>query len=301
MIGELAAISAAFCWALSAVLYKNALQKVSYFVVNLVRSSFAVLFLLLTLPFVFYQSSVLVPNEYLILALGAITNLVIGDTFYFIGLKKIGVSEAQPISYSYPLFVMFLAALVLGEPLTSSVLVGTPLIAVGVILISLEKNSRERKPSKDSTRTKGMVASLVAALFWSIGLTCYKWALLNHEMNDPALSTFVTAFRTTVMLPFLVLMFVAGRGSRQIRKLSKIDFALLAVAGILALAVGGILLFTSYQLINANIATPLSSTSPFFSLILARQYAGEKATYRIILGTIFIVFGVALVSIIALL
>jgi drug/metabolite transporter (DMT)-like permease len=119
-------------------------------------------------------------------------------------------------------------------------------------------------------------------------------------VNDPALSTFVTVFRTTVMLPFLILMFAAGRGSKQIRKLNKIDFALLAVAGILALAIGGILLFTSYSLIDANIATPLSSTSPFFSLILARRYAGEKATSRIILGTILIVFGVALVSIFAL-
>jgi DME family drug/metabolite transporter len=300
MIGEIAALLAAFCWALSAVLYKNALKKVSYFVVNLVRSSFAVLFLLFTLPFVFYQSLVLVPDEYLVLALGAITNLVVGDTFYFIGLKKIGVSQAQPISYSYPLYVMFFAALVLGETLTSSVLIGTPLIVVGVILISLEKNSQEGGSSKDSPRIKGMVASLVAAVFWSIGLTCYKWTLLNHEMNDPALSIFVTAFRTTVMLPFLILMFAAGRGSRQIRKLSKIDFTLLAVAGILALAIGGILLFTSYLLINANIATPLSATSPFFSLILARHYAGEKATSKIILGTIFIVFGVALVSIFAL-
>ncbi len=300
MIGEIAALSAAFCWALSAVLYKNALQKVSYFVVNLVRSSFAVLFLLLTLPFVFYQSSVLVPNEYMVLTLGAITNLVVGDTFYFIGLKKIGVSRAQPISYSYPICVMFFAALVLGEPLTSSVLIGTPLIVVGVILVSLDKTSKEDGSPKDSSRIKGMVASLVAAVFWSIGLTCYKWALLNHEINDPALTTFVTAFRTTVMLPFLILLFVASRGSRQIRKLNRIDFTLLAVAGILALAIGGILLFTSYVLINANVATPLSSTSPFFSLILARHYAGEKATSRIILGTIFIVFGVALVSIFAL-
>jgi drug/metabolite transporter (DMT)-like permease len=71
------------------------------------------------------------------------------------------------------------------------------------------------------------------------------------------------------------------------------------VAGILALGVGGILLFTSYSLIDANIATPLSSISPLFSLVLARQYAGEKATSRIIIGAVLIVIGVVLVSLFA--
>jgi DME family drug/metabolite transporter len=295
MIGEIAALSAAFCWALSAVLYKNALQRTGYLAANLVRSAFAVLFLLFALPFVYTQSFLLTQNEYAILSIGGITNLVVGDTFYFIGLKKVGVCRAQPISSSYPLYVMLLAAIVLGEPLTSVVLIGTPLIVVGIVLISLSKN--ERDPSSGSnSRVQGLSSSLAAAIFWSVGLVCYKLALLDHQSFDPAFTAFVTAFRTTVILPFLLVLVVAGRESKEVTKLSKKAVATLAAAGIIALGVGGILLFTSYSLIDANIATPLSSISPLFSLALARHYSGEEATVRIILGAILIVIGVVLVT-----
>lgn len=299
MIGEIAALLAAFCWALSAVMYKNVLGKTGYLAANLVRSAFAVLFLILVLPFVFNQSSILAPNEYLILAIGGITNLVIGDTLYFIGLKKVGVCQAQPISSSYPLYVMFFAAIVLGESLTSAVLVGTPMIVVGIIVISLGGNQENCDTSDSSSRIKGLVASVAAALFWSVGLTCYKFALLNHETLDPALSTFVTVFRTSVILPFLLTLVIAGRETKQVTKLSRINIAALGAAGIIALGVGGILLFTSYSLIKANIATPLSSISPLFSLLLARQYAGEKTTIRNTVGAVLIVAGVVMVSLFA--
>lgn len=299
MIGEIAALSAAFCWALSAVMYKNVLRKTGYLAANLVRSAFAVLFLILVLPFVLNQSSLLATNEYFILAIGGITNLVIGDTLYFIGLKKVGVSQALPISSSYPLYVMFFAAMVLGEPLTSGVLIGTPLIVVGIILISLGGNQENCSSSDASPRVKGLVSSIAAAVFWSVGLTCYKFALLSHQTFDPALSTFVTVFRTSAILPFLLVLVIAGRESKQVTKLSRMNTATLGVAGILALGVGGILLFTSYSLINANIATPLSSISPLFSLALARQYAREKTTLRNIVGTVLIVVGVVVVSLFA--
>jgi drug/metabolite transporter (DMT)-like permease len=296
MIGEIAALSAAFCWGLSPVLYKKALGKTSYLAANFVRSGFASLFLILILPLVINQSSILAPNEYAILAIGGVTNLVVGDTLYFVGLKKIGVCQAQPITSSYPLYVMFLATIVLGEPLTSSILIGTPLIVVGIILISLSGDKGSCDASDPSSRVKGLAASVAAALFWSVGLVCYKFSLLDHETLDPAFSTFVTVFRTTVILPFLLVLVVAGGESKQVTKLSKSSIAALAAGGIVALGVGGILLFTSYTLINANIATPLSSISPLFSLLLARHYIGEKATPRNIVGAVLIVIGVVVIT-----
>jgi drug/metabolite transporter (DMT)-like permease len=89
---------------------------------------------------------------------------------------------------------------------------------------------------------------------------------------------------------------VAGGESKQVAKLSRSSIATLAAGGIVALGVGGILLFTSYTLINANIATPLSSISPLFSLLLARQYVGEKATPRNIVGAVLIVVGVVIIT-----
>jgi DME family drug/metabolite transporter len=291
MIGELAALSAAFCWALSAVLYKKVLQKTGYLAVNLVRSSFAVLFLLFLLPFIPLQSTVLTLNELGLLVFAAVTNLVIGDTFYFIGLKKVGVSRAQPISSSYPLYSMLLAALILNESLTVAVLIGTPLVVAGTIITSLA--SSDSGPDKSSkSLLRGVLASIAAAMFWSVGLVTYKIALTGNDID----TSFATFIRTASILPFLLVMIIGARESSQLRKLSRIDTVALAVAGILALGVGGVLLFLSLSLIDAARAIPLSSISPLLSLVLARQYSGERVTIKVIIGTILIVTGVVLIT-----
>jgi DME family drug/metabolite transporter len=293
MIGEIAAISAAFCWAISAVLYKEVLRKVGYMTTNLVRSAFAVLFLLILFPvsLILYSSPALTSGELILLVIGALTNLVIGDTFYFIGLKKIGVSRAQPISASYPLFSMLLAAMFLSETLTTAIIIGTPLIAAGIALTSLATNERNGAITKASP-LRGVAASLLAAIFWSVGLTAYKAALTNSSI-DLISANF---FRTTSILPFLLLSIVAARESKQLRKMTRADVGALALAGILALGVGGILLFMSQTMIENSKAVPLSSISPLFSLLLASHYSREKITAKIVMGTILIVTGVILVT-----
>lgn len=297
MLGEVAAISAAFCWALSAVLYKKVLGKVGYMTTNLVRSTFAVLFLLLIAPISFslYPSSALTTNELAVLVFGALTNLFIGDTFYFMGLRKIGVSRAQPISGSYPLFSMLLAAIILSESLTFAILIGTPLIVVGIALISLTTNDKNDGASTRVSPLRGVVASIAAAIFWSVGLTAYKVALSGGHI-DLISANFL---RTTAILPFLLISVVAAGESKQLKKTTRFDVGALASAGILALGVGGTLLFISQTLIENSRAIPLSSISPLFSLVLASHYSGEKVTTRIAIGTILIVAGVILVTFLA--
>lgn len=213
MIGEIAALVAAFCWAASAVLYKKVLSKTGYLLANLVRSAFAVLFLLSILPLIPFQSSVVSLNELGLLVFAAVTNLVIGDTFYFMGLRKIGVSRAQPISSSYPLYSMVLAGFVLGEPLTSAVLIGTPLIVIGTVAVSLAGNNNNMKTAGGSS-LGGAVASIVAALFWSVGLITYKVALIGSTID----TSYATFIRTASILPFLLGAVVIGGESHQLKK-----------------------------------------------------------------------------------
>jgi drug/metabolite transporter (DMT)-like permease len=295
MIGEVAAITAAFCWALSAVLYKKALRKVGYAATNLVRSIFGVLFLLIivAVSFFVYSAPSLPSNDLVILVFGAIISLGIGDTCYFVGLKKIGVSRAQPISYSYPLFSMFLAATILGETLSFAVLLGTPLIVVGIASITLTKNNNDGAAFAEVLSRRGVVAAMTAAICWSIGFTAYKVALSNNNNANLVSANFV---RTAAILPFLIVLVIGSRESKRLGRISKGDVGTLAIAGILALGVGGILLLLSQTLIENSKVVPLSSISPLFGLALASHYSGEKITARIMIGTILIVTGVILIT-----
>ena len=251
---------------------------------------FATLFLLAILPATQYHSSIITLNQLAPIIIYSVINLVIGDTFYLMALKKIGVSRAQPISSSYPLYSMFLAAAILNEELTFAVAIGTPLIVVGIAIVSLARNNTA--PNGTVTRF-GVILSIVAAVFLSIGFIILKMTLNNVNI-DPIFATFISRLAA---LPFLLLAVAAAGETDQITKLSMIDVSVLALAGMLALGLGGIFLFSSLALIDASKAVPLSSTSPFFSLILASIYAGEKVGAKIVVGTTLIVTGIILVTI----
>ena len=292
MIGEILALSAALCWAIAAVLYKKALRTIGYYATNLLRTLFAFLSTLAILPVVQYQFSAITYNLIALITIGSVFNLVIGDTFYFIGLKKIGVSRTQSISSSYPLFSMIFAALILKEDLTTSVAIGTPLIVGGIALISLSQNNNS-KTSDDSKITFSKAMSpIIAAFFWGVGLLFIKAALSDGNVS-PIFAIFLSRLS---ILPFLFLAIFVSKESNQLRRLSKIDIIVLAIAGILALGLGGILLFTSLYLIDASIAIPLSSTSPFLSILLAMLYLKEKVGIKIIVGTLLIITGLVLLT-----
>ena len=121
MEGELLSLSAAFCWALGASIYKKSLSNVSPLILNLFRSSSAaMLIFLLLFPL---QSLNHISKLSLSLAgLICFTSLVtwgLGDTLYFLGLKLIGVGKTVPMTYSYPLFVLPIST-ILNRYLSSS-------------------------------------------------------------------------------------------------------------------------------------------------------------------------------------
>jgi drug/metabolite transporter (DMT)-like permease len=130
MIGEISALSAAFCWAVAAILYKKALRKTNIFVANLVRTLFAALLLLVIFSLTQGQLSIITYKQLALIIIAGIIGVVIGDTFYFLGLKKLGVSKTQSLSSSYPFYSMLLAAIFLNEGFSFTVAIGTPLIVI---------------------------------------------------------------------------------------------------------------------------------------------------------------------------
>jgi DME family drug/metabolite transporter len=291
MIGEVLAIIVALCWAFTAVLYRKALRNTSYTVTNLVRTIFAAMFLLAVVSLTLRHVSAIPLSLLSLLLLASITNLVIGDTLFFMSLKKVGVSRTQPISSSYPLFSMIPASLIIGERIELLTVIGTILILIGIVIVSLTGNKNSELRSERVSTLRGVHFSIGAALCYSIGFTSYKLVLVSGAV-DPTFATFI---RMTAVIPIL-LVAVAIRGPRQMKKLTKRDIAILAVGGILELGVGGLLLFQSLRLADASRVIPLSSTTPLFALALASRYTGEKILFRLVLGAIITVAGVMLIT-----
>lgn len=297
MIGELAALAAAFCWAISPVLYKMALANAKPIPANVSRSISTTIFL-----FVYLGASgklwnlVTLRVDSLILAiLSGVFGLCLGDTMFMLSLELIGVSKTVPIVSVYPMFTTFFAVLFFNEPFTSLLLLGTVLIIVGICLVSPERAS-----SSDVTRSvlfKGVFISLSTALVWSLSIIFMNQALEFSQMAASD-SAFVvnTARMAASTLLFLALSPFIDRRFRFM-KLKRKTWIILALGGIVGLVFGWVLLAMSLSYTDASRAVPISSVSPLFATLIGAFFLKEKATVRIFAGAVLIVLGISVMFI----
>ena len=137
----------------------------------------------------------------------------------------------------------------------------------------------------------GTPYALGSAFCYAVGFITYKFAMTNGGI-DPI---FANCVRWLAVIPILVIVFMIKKPDR-LRSLGKRDVATLAIGGILELGIGGTLLFVSLKLGDASRTIPLLSTTPLFTLVLAAQYAGEKMSLRLLIGTVITVAGIVIIA-----
>ncbi len=289
MFGETLALLAAFCWAAGAGFYKRSMRSVNPIGLNFIRSIPATFFLFL-MALIFGKLNSFTSLEPVVIGqvIGAsIISWLFGDTFYFLGLKSIGVSRTVPIAYSYPLFLLPISIWFLVEPFSYETLLGTLLIVAAIWLISRSLSS------EDSGRTGriGFMASLLASICWAIGVASFKYLMTSI---DPI---FLAFFRMLVLLPFLGLYSMLSSDTRKsILGMRKEEMLLATIGGVLAVGFGDMIYLIGLDLARANIVGPLSATTPIFAGIIAAIRLREKPSFETILGIILITIGAALLS-----
>lgn len=168
LFGELLTIMAALSWAIGASLYKKSLLSVSPVYLNLFRSFPAAVYAFLAL-YLLGRWNLLFEMDMLSVAYVAISSLLVfavGDTLYFMGLKRVGVAKAVPIAYSYSILVAAISVAFLGESLTSSVMLGTVVVVSGIWLVSSQaekENDRQKRPHSKL----GILAALGTLMCWA--------------------------------------------------------------------------------------------------------------------------------------
>ena len=291
IFGEICAILAALCWALGASLYKKASQNVPTLEFNLVRSSLAAVYSFLVLFLLGSWNSFLKIDFFTIMIMGisSILVLVAGDTLYFIGLKTIGVTKTVPITYSYSILVIFVSVLILQEQITSTIILGTIAIILGVWLVATKALDRTRKSNSSLI---GVLASLGTVICWGFGVVLFK-VILNN--NDPFV---LSAGRMIFLLPTLAILSTVSNVKKSTnKKWTKNQLILALFGGLIALGIGDTLLYLGLDSTNINVVTPLTSITPIFSTLIAILFLGEKVSKQIIIGTILVTIGTMLLFI----
>ena len=293
LIGVLAAFFASFSWALAAILYRKSLINFSDpWLSNGLRAAPTFLFLLLLAAVIGKINEFCLSFSDLrvlgIVFAATFIAIIVGDTFYMNALKNVGVSIVYPISYMYPVFVAFLASVILREVITFTLIVSLFLASLGVWLVSY-KAPEQREPIERRRLIVGVCSALGAGICWANAMIIFR---ISVTFSDPiVVDALKSMFLLFVFLPVMLFKFKEIRSN-----INRRIFAVLSVGGILGIGVGDWFLYIGLLEIGAARATALTTSAPLLSLLLANIVLKEKISKRQILGTILIIVGVILVS-----
>ncbi len=294
MMGEFAALGAAISWTVSALLYRKALLKTKPISANIIRLALTsvVLMIFLVAAGMLRVLSSLSPTVVLLAGISGIIGLGFGDTLYMVSLKMIGVARAVPVTCTYPLFNLAWVALVTGQSVTLSVVLGAVIILVGIWLLSAEEE-KDTLGSKRGVLVKGLIVALVTALLWSVSIAMMDLAVeKTPNLADAFAINTVRVFTIAVSLAVVAPFVDRGRGFLRMRKNT---VATLIVGGIVALGFGWFLLTYSFIDTSAARAVPISSTTPLFSTLAGILLLHEKISAKNVIGSVIIVAGIFII------
>jgi len=299
IFGEIAALGAAFCWAVSPILYRQALFKSKPVSANIVRcATNAVVMVVLLFAFGWWGAAANLPMGVVaIVIISGVFGLGLGDTLYLYGLKSAGVSVAVPLAATYPLFSLIWTTVLLGQPLTATIVAGASTILIGIWLLSRERTGGAALV-KGRVALTGAAVSLAAAVAWSVSVTLMGVAVKMPGVNSIEANYAIITVRI-VALAVLFMMFAPlvdrNRGFLKLKRRTVIE---LTLGGLVANALGWLLMNYSFLNIPQAQAIPISSITPLFSALAGFLLFREKATINRALGAIIIVAGVILIFIV---
>jgi len=280
MLGEALAILTAILWAISTVLSAEALKKIDPIRSNVIRTLFSAV---LSIPVAIVAGDLnsfsnIDLNALILVILAAIIGFGVGDTLLFKSITIIGVSRAYTIVYTSPFFTMILAVVLLNEPFIIKYLVGTILIVLAVIVISIDNNN---DADRGIISLEGIVLALLSSLCWAIGTILVAIGVKNISVY------LANMVRYAILFLFLLLI------SKPMRRwnITKKDLVLLSASGATGMVIAGIMFLLSLKLIGASRATPLSSSSPVWASIMSAVFLKEKVTPRLLLSAIIVTVG----------
>jgi drug/metabolite transporter (DMT)-like permease len=299
MMGELAALGAAICWTVSAIMYKEALLNAKPISANIMRcvSTSIILVAFLTAMGKFGVLMSLPTYAVVLACVSGIVGLGFGDTLYMISLKLIGVARAVPITCVYPLFNLLWAVFLVGEQVTLPVVLGAVTIVFGIWLLRQETDVGTAE-TKKKILVKGVAYALATAVMWSVSITMIDMAVTLPETSSLDHALAINTIRVAAIAVSLLVSAPIIDRDFGFLKMQRKTLAALIFGGIVALGLGWF--FLTYSFINTleSRAVPISSTTPLFSTLSAIIFLHERVTAKNALGSILIVVGIFLIFIV---
>jgi len=232
------------------------------------------------------------------IGLSVLFSIVLGDTSFFLAIKKIGVSKATPIAKTFPAFAVLLSWAILGETLNSLRLVGVGLAVGGTILMSRRApeaaadGAQEGEPVGRSARDHwiGLAVAVGTAIAWALGAVLLKVSLSTADVIT------VSLFKTAIA--GVILWFLSAGVDRLPVSKVLLDRTSLLLAGATGVTLAGaaLLLVYSVSKVGAGPASVYAGLAPLFAVPAGVLIFKERMGIVAIIGCLLAVGGIICVS-----
>jgi uncharacterized membrane protein len=202
-----------------------------------------------------------------------------GRLFRVAAIDKVGAPVAASINNLSPLIATGLAILVLGERVTGPIFMGTLVIVLGTVLLSL-------RGKYAGFRVRHLAYPFLSASCFGLVAVIRKPGLSQAgPLFDSAINS------TSAMLAATAFVLASGkRGALKCDGRSLLHF----LGGGIAENTGVFLVLVALGLGEVSVVSPLGGTAPLFVLLLTAIFLRGRTnlSWRIIAGAVLIVFGV---------
>lgn len=293
-LGEIAALSTAFCWAITATAFEHSAKKIGSMNLNLTRLLIGLLFLsgftLVTRGYVLPVDASL--SAWLWLSLSGLVGIVIGDLLLFEAFVRIGSRISMLIYSSVPPLSGLMAFVFLGERMTGIQVVGMIVTLAGIasVILVAEKGGGKVRLSHSLT---GILLAFGGALGQAAGYIIGKIGMAAY---DPFSSTQIRLIAG--IAGFAVLFTLRSHWPQYRESLKRTDaLAAMTLGSFFGPFLGISLSLYAVQKINPGVASTLIAITPILLIPYAFVFKKEKVTLREITGTCMALAGVGIMFI----
>ncbi|MEB3358092.1 MAG: DMT family transporter [Synechococcales bacterium] len=285
--GELAALGAAWIWAIASVIYVGVGRQIPSMVLNLTKGLVAIALILLTLRLRGDSLPGTTPLTLGLLVGSGIIGIGIGDTAFFEALNSLGARRALLMEALAPPLTTLLALVLLSEMLDWRAYLGIVLTVAGVAWVIVE-----RTPNAAANKLhlkQGIGFGLVAALCQALGSVMSRAALADSAISPLWSSLIRLAAGSGVLVLWLAVQRQHLAGFKPLR--SPRLFAIIASTAFASTFLAIWLQQTALKFTAAGIAQALSATSPLFVLPIA-ALLGDRVSLRAVAGVLIALGGI---------
>lgn len=211
----------------------------------------------------------------------------VGQLAFYVGVDRVGSSVASTVTNVRPLFAVLLGASFLGERVTALMGVGVLVLIVGLFLLSTSRGG-----DISGWQTRDLVFPLVAAGAFASGNVLRRFGLSTTSVTVlQALAINDLAALFAILGYAIVRRPVASSPSRR-------SYEYFVLSG-LTVAIAMFLLFEALDRGPVSVVDPLLGTTPLFTALFTYLFLRglERITKRFLVGAVFMVLGVVLITV----